>query len=180
MVETVVGEAALRDVDDADGVVEFGGEGLDEAGFAGAGRAVEEVSATVRDAAVVVPLAAAEEGLRVGDETLFEAGGEDDGGERTLATGRAERLPGCRPGRVDERFPGLLLFGEGAGFGEEDREDAARGEEGGDGEELPRRAALQVDALGVTLALHAEERAVEVEYVAAGAGQQDEGRGEAA
>lgn len=128
----------------------------------------------------MVPLAAAEEGLGVGDETLFEAGGEDDGGERALATGRAERLPGSRPGRVDERFPGLLLFGERAGFGKEHGEDTARGEEGGDGEELPRRAALQVDTLGVALALHAEECAVEVEHMAAGAGQQDEGCGEAA
>lgn len=180
VVETVVSKPALGEVQHADGVVEFGGKGLDEAGLAGAGRAVEEIATPIRDPAVVVPLATAEECLGVGYKALFEAVGEDDGGEGPLATRGPERFPGGRPGSVDECFSMLLLLGESASFSKEKREHAPRGEEGGDGEQLPRGAALQVDAFGVALALHTEEGPVEVEKVAAGAGEEGERCGETA
>lgn len=50
VIELVVGEAALGQVQDADVVVERASEGLDEGGFSGSGRAVQEVASPVWDA----------------------------------------------------------------------------------------------------------------------------------
>jgi hypothetical protein len=49
VIELVVRQSSLGEVENADVVIERAGEGLDEGGFAGAGRTVEEVASSVRN-----------------------------------------------------------------------------------------------------------------------------------
>ena len=111
--EAVVRQARVGEVEDADVVADLARDGGDKGRLAAARLAVHEVAASIRDAAVGVPLRAVEELLHVCVDVLGDALVQHHRMQRTAAARRAEGAPLGAPVGVDDRRRLLLGLREG-------------------------------------------------------------------